>query len=242
VRHIAFERLHNFRDVGGYSTSDGRTVRWRRLYRSDGLGKLAGADWVRFQTMGVRTVIDLRYPEEIARRGRVPDYDGLAYYNLSIEHRPYKQATIAADVEPVRFLAERNAEVLVDGVAEIGQALAVIAGARSTPVVIHCAAGKDRTGLLAALVLALVGVDEEDIVADYALTDLAAAKFVADWQANPANPAITWPAYGHAPADAMRLTLKELAAAYGSVHDYARERLGADDALLAGLKARLLDP
>ncbi|MEV4535081.1 tyrosine-protein phosphatase [Asanoa sp. NPDC049518] len=242
MRHIAFDRLHNFRDVGGYSTSDGSTVRWGRLYRSDGLGKLAGADWVKFQTLGVRTVIDLRYPEEVARRGRVPEYDGLAYYNLSIEHRPCRQATVAPDVEPVRFLADRNAEVLSDGTTEISQALAVIAAAGSAPVVIHCAAGKDRTGLLAALVLRLVGVSDDDIIADYALTELAAAKFIADWQANPANPAITWPGYGLAPADAMRLTLKELAATYGSVLDYAREHLGVDEALLAGLRATLLDP
>ncbi|MEV4617225.1 tyrosine-protein phosphatase [Asanoa sp. NPDC049573] len=242
MRHLPFERLHNFRDVGGYSTSDGSTVQWRRLYRSDGLGKLAGADWVAFQALGVRTVIDLRNPEEIARRGRVPDHPGLAYHNLSIEHRPFKQATLAPDVEPVRFLADRNAEVLVDGAAEIAQALAVIALAENTPVVIHCAAGKDRTGLLAALVLSLVGVGDEDIVADYALTGLAAEKFVADWHANPANPRITWPAYGHAPAEAMRLTLKELAATHGSVHDYARDRLGVDDALLVALRATLLDP
>ncbi|GAA1857940.1 tyrosine-protein phosphatase [Asanoa iriomotensis] len=242
MRHIAFDRLHNFRDVGGYSTSDGGQTRWGRLYRSDGLGKLAGADWVKFRNLGIRTVIDLRYPEEVARRGRVPEYDGLAYYNLSIEHRPCRQATVAPEVEPVRFLADRNAEVLADGPVEIGQALAVIAAAHSTPVVIHCAAGKDRTGLLAALVLALVGVSEEDIVADYVLTDAAAPKFVDDWQANPANPPITWPAYGRAPADAMRLTLKELAATYGSVHAYVRDRAGADDALLAGLRARLLDP
>ncbi len=242
MRHIAFDRMHNFRDVGGYSTSDGRTVRWGRLYRADGLGKLAGADWVKFQTLGVRTVIDLRFPEEVARRGRVPGYDGLAYYNLSIEHRPCRQATLAPEVEPTRFLADRYAEVLSDGVVEIGQALAVIAAAESAPVVIHCAAGKDRTGLIAALVLALVGVGEEDIIADYALTGLAATKFMADWQANPANPAITWPGYGLAPADAMRLTLKELTDTYGSVHDYARDRLGVDDALVAGLRTCLLDP
>jgi protein-tyrosine phosphatase len=242
MRHIGFDRLHNFRDVGGYSTSDGRAVQWRRLYRSDGLGKLAGADLAKFHTLGVKTVIDLRYPEEIARRGRVPDYPGLVYHNLSIEHRPYKQATIAPDVEPVRFLADRNAEVLADGVVELAQALAAIASAESAPVVIHCAAGKDRTGLLAALVLALVGVDDEDIIADYALTELAADKFIADWQARPTNPPITWPAYGHAPAEAMRRTLKELAATHGSAHDYARDRLGADDALLAALRARLLDP
>ncbi|GIF72658.1 tyrosine-protein phosphatase [Asanoa siamensis] len=191
--------------------------------------------------MGVGTVIDLRYPEEVARRGRVPEYDGLAYYNLSIEHRPHKQATLARDVETVRFLADRYAEVLADGVVEIAQALSVIAAARDAPVVIHCAAGKDRTGLLTALVLALVGVGDEDIIADYALTDLAADRFVADWQANAANPPITWPGYGRAPAEAMRLTLKELAAEYGSVSDYARDRLGTDDALLAGLRAHLLD-
>ncbi len=76
ARHVAFDRLHNFRDVGGYAGAGGATVRWGRLYRSDSLGKLRGADWERFRALGIRTVIDLRYPWEIAAKGRLPEGAG----------------------------------------------------------------------------------------------------------------------------------------------------------------------
>ena len=158
-RHITFQRLHNFRDLGGYRTDDGRTVRWGQLYRSDSLGKLAGADLARFRELGVRTVIDLRYPWEIEARGRVPHHDGLVWHNLSIEHRPYDQATIDPAVDPWRYLADRYAEVAEDGAAELREALEVVAEADG-PLVFHCASGKDRTGLLAALLLTLLGVDD----------------------------------------------------------------------------------
>jgi protein-tyrosine phosphatase len=170
MRHIQFEHLHNFRDLGGYRTQDGRTVGWGRVYRSDSLAKLRGADWDRFLDLGVRTVIDLRYPWEIAAKGRVPEDDALAYLNLSVEHRPYDQAEIDPEVDPWRYLADRYAEVALDGAEELRRALEVIA-CGDGPVVFHCASGKDRTGLLAALVLALVGVAEDDIVADFALTE-----------------------------------------------------------------------
>jgi protein-tyrosine phosphatase len=243
-RHIAFDRLHNFRDIGGYPTADGRTTRWHRLYRSDALCKLTGEDWTRYRALGVRTVIDLRYPWEIERTGRVPDHDGLAWHNLPIEHRPYDQSALAHDVEPARLLADKNAEVALDGVEELRRAIEIIATDGTTPVVVHCAAGKDRTGLLVALVLALVGVGEDDIVADYALTGRATDRFVSDWKRRrahlPEMPPL-WPGYGQAPAEAMRLFLTELAAEHGSVDAYARKRLGVDDALRGALQAQLVE-
>lgn len=239
TRHIDFERLHNFRDVGGYPTRDGRTVRWGTLYRSDSLSKLTGADLARFRELGVRTVIDLRYPWEIEARGRVPDEAGVTYHNLSIEHRPYDQAALGPEVEPARYLADRYAEVAADGIKEIRRALDVIAFG-DAPVVIHCSAGKDRTGLLIALVLALLGVSEADIVADFALTGLATERFLADYRADPRNPVLRWPGYGQAPAEVMRLFLAELAAGHGSVHGYATAQLGVDHELIAALQARLL--
>ncbi|MER5462300.1 tyrosine-protein phosphatase [Streptomyces sp. NPDC002668] len=240
-RHIAFERLHNFRDLGGYSTADGRTVRWGRLYRSDSLAKLGGADLDRFLALKVSTVIDLRYPWEIEARGRVPDREGLSYVNLSVEHRPYDQAAIDPAVDPWRFLADRYAEVALDGAKELRQALEVIASNTSGPLVFHCASGKDRTGLLAALVLALAGVTEDDIAADFALTELATERLIADWRAANPERTLTWPGYGRAPEEIMRLFLADLAATYGSVYDYAVRHLGADDRLIAQLRARLLD-
>jgi protein-tyrosine phosphatase len=238
VRHVEFERLHNFRDLGGYRTGDGSAVRWRRLYRSDSLAKLHVADWHRFLDLGVRTVIDLRYPWEIEAGGRVPDAEGLAYFNLSVEHRPYDQADIDPDVDPWRFLADRYAEVALDGGKELRQALEIIAS-DSGPLVFHCASGKDRTGLPAGLVLGLVGVCEDDIIADFALTELATERLIADRRASHPGAAIRWPGFGRAPGEVMRLFLSDLDAAYGSVSEYAIEHLGADRELIAALRSRL---
>lgn len=240
-RHIAFERLHNFRDLGGYRTQDGSAVRWGRLYRSDSLGKLRGEDWDRFRGLGVRTVVDLRYPWEIERAGRVPEHPSITYRNLSVEHRPYDQASLGPDVETGRYLADRFLEVAHDGVEELREALRVIAAPGSGPLVFHCASGKDRTGLLAALVLTLLGVPEDTVVEDFTLTGLATDRLIADWRAAHPGREITWPDYGRAPAAVMRLFLAGLAAEHGSVHTYARELLGADEPLVQALRAGLLE-
>ncbi|MFE0044254.1 tyrosine-protein phosphatase [Streptomyces albireticuli] len=239
-RHIAFERLHNFRDLGGYRTQDGRTLHWGRLYRSDALSKLRGADWEAFRALGIRTVIDLRYPWEIEARGRVPEADGTAYVNLSVEHRPYDQAEIDPGLDPWRFLADRYAEVALDGAEELRQALEVIA-AGDGPQVFHCASGKDRTGLLAALVLSLLGVGVDDIAEDFALTERATERLIADWKAAHPGRTLTWPGYGRAPEEIIRLFLSDLAETYGSVRDYAVKHVGVDEALIDRLRDRLLD-
>lgn len=240
-RHIAFGRLRNFRDLGGYRGFEGRTLRWGRLYRSDSLSKMDDADWERFTALGVKTVIDLRYPFEIARRGRVREHDGLAYHNLSVEHRPYRQAELGPEVATGQFLAGKYAEVAQDGVVELRQALDVIAAAENAPVVFHCASGKDRTGLLAALVLTLLDVPDEVIVEDFTLTELATAGLVADITAQMGVPP-TWPGYGRAPADVMTLFLAWAEENHGSLRGYARERLNIDDAYIARLRATLLEP
>ena len=137
---LTFERLHNFRDLGGWTTRDGRKTRHGVLYRSDSLGALAGADLDRFRTLGVRTVIDLRYPWEIASAGRLPDHD-VAFDNLSIEHRPYDQTLVGADVDPVAFFAEKYAEVSEDGAEEIRQVIRLIAVDAEVPLAFGCESG-----------------------------------------------------------------------------------------------------
>ncbi|MQS11648.1 tyrosine-protein phosphatase [Streptomyces kaniharaensis] len=240
TRHLVFDRLHNFRDLGGYPAIGGRTVRRGLLYRSDSLGKLTSpADIARLRDLRVRTVIDLRYPWEIEAKGRVPDLDGLDYHNLSIEHRPYDQAEIDPDLDPWRYLADRFAEVAEDGVKEIRQVLDVITAA-DEPLVFHCASGKDRTGLIAALVLTLLGVCEDDIAADFALTEFATPHFVAEWHAAHPGRTLRWPGYGRAPETVIRLALSDLATRYGSVEGYITGTLGVDRDQIAALRARLL--
>ncbi|WP_281941418.1 tyrosine-protein phosphatase [Micromonospora sp. AKA38] len=236
---LEFSTLCNFRDLGGWRTDDRRTVARGRLYRSDSLAKLAGDDLARFAALGVRTVIDLRYPWEIADRGRAPESPGVTWHNLSIEHRTYVQADIDPDVDPWRYLADRYAEVAEDGVVELRRAVEVIAH-DAHPLVFHCASGKDRTGLLAALVLALLGVDTDQIAADFARTEHATGRLVAEWRDRNGGATPRWPAYGRAPEALIRLVLAELTAAHGSIHGYVTGRLGVGEETIAALRARLL--
>ncbi|MET8543572.1 tyrosine-protein phosphatase [Kitasatospora sp. NPDC004799] len=240
TRHLSFDALHNFRDLGGYPAAGGRSVRWGLVYRSDSLGKLRSPeDLDRLRALGVRTVIDLRYPWEIAAKGRVPEFEGLEYHNLSIEHRPYDQAEIDPELDPWRYLADRFAEVAEDGVKEIRQALDVITAAEA-PVVFHCASGKDRTGLIGALLHTLLGVGEDDIAADFALTELATPHLLAEWHAAHPGRTLRWPGYGRAPETVIRLALADLAARHGSVEAYLTSTLGIDRAQIDTLRARLL--
>lgn len=244
-RIIEFERLINVRDLGGLRGAGGRRVRGGLLYRTDALSKLRSAgpeDRAKFAKLGLRTVIDLRYPSEIAEFGTVPGVEGFDYHNLSIEYQPYDQAVDGAGVPSERFFADRYAETIRDGAAEIRTVLEIVADAAGAPLAFHCKSGKDRTGIIAALLLTLLGVSEDDIVADYALTERARPGFAAYWRER--NPGAEPPTGTHlwrAPAGAMRLFLDETARDHGSVADYVAST-GADaEALAAALRALYLD-
>jgi protein-tyrosine phosphatase len=242
TRHVEFQRLHNFRDLGGYPTDDGGATKWGVLYRSDNLRKLTeSADLERFHALDIRTVVDLRYPWEIEQAGRVPDFPGLRYFNLSIEHQPYDQGALGNDFDPWRFLADRYMDVAQDGVKEIREVLDVIADTGSGTTVFHCASGKDRTGVIAMLVLSLIGVPEETVADDFSLTELATERLIADWKAFYPDREIKWAAYARAPKEPMELFITDLKSRYGSVEGYAEQELGVDDGLVAALKAKLVD-
>ena len=245
-RHIPFDALHNFRDLGGYTTPDGRRVRPGLLYRADSLGKLRQGteDWTRFLSLDVRTVVDLRHPWEIEKRGRVPEDASFSYHNLSIEHRPYNQPALPPELDPGPYLAERYMEVAEDGTKELRRALElVVAAAESAePLVFHCASGKDRTGQLAALVLSLLGIPDETIIEDYSLTELATAAMLAAWTAREGH-APTWLGFGRAPATVMRNYLAAMNARYGSIETYVTRELSLDASELASrLRTSLLEP
>ncbi|MES5824312.1 GNAT family N-acetyltransferase [Streptomyces sp. RG80] len=243
-RHVAFDGLHNFRDLGGYPTTDGHRVRPGRLYRADSLGRLTPGtpDWSRFLSLGIGTVIDLRHDWEIEKRGRIPEDASFTYRNLSIEHRPYNQAALGADVDPGPYLAERFLEVAEDGTKEIREALELLAESKA-PLVFHCASGKDRTGELAALILSLLGVDERTIIEDFSLTELATQALLSDWRARNNGNSPNWPGFARAPESVMRLFLERLNSRYGSVQGYVAEALGMDaEALSTRLRENLLEP
>jgi protein tyrosine/serine phosphatase len=230
---VTFTDLYNFRDLGGYPSADGRTVAWRRLFRSDDLGRLAcDEDRDRFRALEIRTVVDLRRPEEVDELGRVPGFAGLAYHHLHLVHPQWDPQDSADRSDRTTFLVSRYSEMAATGGDAIGDALRLIADARSAPLVVHCIAGKDRTGMVSALTLSLLGVDDETIGADYALSETSEAAFRAARGEQPKP-------YMISPAAAMTGFLDQLRAGYGSVEAYAKS-VGVTEDHCAAMRAHLL--
>jgi protein-tyrosine phosphatase len=173
TRRITFEGPINFRDLGGYETTDGRRVRWNRLYRSDSLHTVTPEDIPLMRDLGIRTAIDFRSSEEIGRLGIGP----LGEVSVAHVHCPTFDLSLpdsAGGERRLPFESETAAgfyeQMLARGSGSYVAALNTIVDADSLPAVFYCLAGKDRTGCFAAVVLGLLGVDDDTIVADYALT------------------------------------------------------------------------
>jgi hypothetical protein len=235
-----FPALFNFRDVGGLTGHDGRRVRAGRLFRSDSLHRINETDQAAFTALGIRTVIDLRRPTEVARDGRVPAYDGLTYRHVHPEHENWAEVPYYPEESLPRWLADRYTGLARTGAAGLAEAVGLIANSGNAPVVVHCVAGKDRTGIVCALTLAVLGVADEDIAAEYALSTEASERFHA-WVAAtmPDLPALP-PPFLASPAEAMLLFLTELRAGHGSVEGYLRHT-GVTDGQLDALRAHLLN-
>jgi protein-tyrosine phosphatase len=234
-RSYAFSGTFNFRDVGGYAGPDGRTVRWGRLYRSDSLHRI---DREQFGALGVRTVVDLRRPGEVERDGRVPAYDGLAYRHIHPEHDEWEPYDGPETLE--QYLADRYADLAGTGVDGIGTALRVIADPDAAPVVVHCVAGKDRTGIVCGLTLSLLGVPDTDVAADYALSTQASQRFHAWVRETLPDEAEIPPPYLASPVATMELFLADVRERYGSVEGYARHA-GLTPHDVASMRAHLLE-
>jgi len=242
-RTIAFEAVFNFRDLGGYPAADGREVRWRRLFRADGLHRLRAHEGEQFRALGITTVIDLRTDQEVEARGRFPtevasvDYHHLPLFDVEPDWHRYD------DVEAPDYLARRYIDMLDSGRSAVRTTLELLARPSAYPLVFHCAAGKDRTGITAAVTLGLLGVPDEVIADDYALSHEAMARMNA-W-AEVHTPEVMErlaaypPAVGGAQPQTMTHFLALLRERHGTIEGLARQ-LGADDEVLAAIRSNLL--
>jgi protein-tyrosine phosphatase len=237
-RHIALESALNFRDVGGYRTGDGRQVRWRRMFRAGGLSMLSPADLAVLRELGIATVLDLRSTAEW-ESGRFPIDD----LPVALHHLPVVEEIL----DPTRYqvaegmMAARYQEVAQIGASAIARAISIVADADTHPVVVHCLAGKDRTGIVVALVLALLGVDDATVAEDYALSNLAMAALRerAELDALPRlrSADVSDEVFSARPSN-MTTLFETLRASHGSIEDYvisAGVKPEAIDSLRAGL-------
>lgn len=242
-RWIPLEGSHNFRDIGGYRTRDGHRLRWRQLYRSDALGALTPSDSALLRDqLGICSVLDLRHPRECQRKGVAPFADGL---DVRLLHLPLNREDVPDD-DPLPDLDDLGTVYLwiARGVGPVlARVLQYMAADDATPMVFHCAAGKDRTGIVAAMLMTLLGVPDRTIAADYALTELVG-------QAIPeADRSAAFAQYRQhgAPPDALNARpehmvafLEGLRRAHGSIPDYLAP-YGVGNGLVDRLRERYLE-
>ncbi|RXZ38800.1 tyrosine-protein phosphatase [Oxalobacteraceae bacterium CAVE-383] len=170
-RHITLGGVCNLRDLGGYPVADGGSTRWGQVLRSDSPHALQSNDMSALVEAGLTKVVDLRDASEIARHPNPFRIHGSVHYN----HVPLfahldLRAHLARAAKVDDVLLELYCEVLTERQQALYAALSAIADAEPGAVLFHCTVGKDRTGVLAALLLAAVGASKDDIIADYALT------------------------------------------------------------------------
>ncbi len=239
-RMIALEGAVNFRDLGGYAAGGGMRTRWRTLFRADGLGELTRTDLSVLRGLGIRTVIDLRSGSEL-ERGR---FD-VGAHPVAFHHFPFIDELPDAQDFDRRpgLLGSQYLEIVRDAGDQILAALEVLASPDALPAVFHCTAGKDRTGVLSAIVLSLLGVNEPTVVTDYALSGEAMQrlreKLIRKYPEGRETLENIDEVFSADPAQ-MELLLDHLREHYGSVGAYV-EGLGAGPGLVEGLRTVLLE-
>jgi protein-tyrosine phosphatase len=169
-RLIKLEGCRNFRDLGGYKRADGRETRFGKLYRADDLSKLTENDLMTLKELGINIAIDLRQSREVYAKPYpilLAEDDFFSYYNV-----PLNDGLNAVDFQGPSppDLPTLYKSLLKDSSWLIKKVFEILLANPNGKAVFHCTVGKDRTGVIAALILSLSGVSEEDIVADYSCT------------------------------------------------------------------------
>jgi protein-tyrosine phosphatase len=254
---VPVDGCFNFRDLGGYQTRDGRTVAWRTLFRSDGLHRITDEGASAFLSLDISTVLDLRTPAEVELRSWSPPpaWTGRRHHLPLLTILPDWSGLSPEEFDGDDLAADHYYEMVHSegGAAALRSALDLLAGSHTLPALFHCAAGKDRTGILAALVLGLIGVPNRVVAEDYALSDAATARWAATLR-DARNDDISDPNSGDtgngawnriprsirgAKQHTMTRFLDRLDADYGSLHGFT-EHLGVPAGTIDDLHTRLL--
>ena len=179
-RRLPFSGARNFRDLGGYGTTDGRTVRWGMLYRSDGLNELTDKDLELLSELSLDRIVDFRTELESGHKpDRLPAEKSPRLVKLPIEDSSTKvwhesQSDMTKKLRSIdagEYMVKTYQELATQFTPEMKKFVQEVTSAQGRPVLFHCMAGKDRTGFAAAILLRMLGVPQETIMEDYLLTN-----------------------------------------------------------------------
>jgi protein-tyrosine phosphatase len=243
-RHHPFDGCFNFRDIGGYQTEDGGRVRWGRYLRAGRQDRMTHSDLTKLRRMGIRSQIDLRRPDEAAEQGRGPlSVEGARYHNIAVipEGGSDHLSRLVGDTG---ISGKRYLGYLSFGPESWQRMFDIFASTDGHPLLIHCTAGKDRTGVATAFLLSVLGVSREIIEADYLLTNRDVERQVTFLERTGALPeGMTAEEMMHAagvPETAMHDFLDGLDAEYGGTLSYL-EGIGITQDIQARVKLAFLE-
>jgi protein-tyrosine phosphatase len=252
-RLLPLEGAQNFRDLGGYPAGAGGRVRWGRVFRSDSLSALTAADLALLERVGLRLVCDFRGDAEVEDEpnvcaGRAPfDYWRLPLGDRSVQPAEWRRRFESGDFGEIdaSWLTRSYRGMMDECAVDLGAVFRRLAHAGGLPAVLHCTAGKDRTGVAVALLLLLLGVPRELVIEDYALTGRftegrirAAERFFRERGIDPDRVRAL---LGSEPGT-LAAALDHLDETHGGPERWARERAGLEAEELAALKEALVEP
>ena len=246
-RVIMLDGCHNFRDMGGYPTESGRTVKWRRLFRSGSMNGFSASGYEQLMTLGLKTVCDFRStserernPNDLQKLG-VPTYWardygqslGNLYTLLMSEHTTTREAR-----ETMLGIYSGLPAEQAPAYRQLFQLLAN----NELPLAFNCSGGKDRTGLAAALILSALGASEEVVIEDYLLSNQAIGKGQPDkaYAAIKASPDVIQ-VIGGTHSDFLDAAFAAIHTMSGSVGGYLRRELGVTPDMLNRIHDHLLE-
>ena len=239
-RHLNLAGASNFRDLGGYAAGDGRRLRWRQLFRSNHLGHLTEDDIKVVRGLGVRSAFDFRGVQERVAAACV--VDEIAVHSLPIEPtvvallRAKLQARALSSADALEIMRDSYRGYVRTNTHSFRELFSHLLEDKA-PLVIHCTAGKDRTGFACALILHALGVPDQVISEDYLLTNRFYRR---DPNSAPDLPADVRQAIGSVETSFLAAGFDAVNAQYGDLESYFREGLGLGTSERTELKKRLL--
>ena len=186
------QRIHNFRDFGGYQTQDGKIIKKGLLYRSGSLDKATDADLDELASLGIKTICDLRSEQErIMEPDRIPDVEPVTFFNISMRPIVDYHSRSLKRLFSLMFGEERRTDYIAESykayrdyatgyLPQLKALFKRISNPENLPLLIHCSAGKDRTGVVSSLIQQMVGVPAEVTMDDYLITNQNMGAYNAD--------------------------------------------------------------
>jgi len=249
ARLLTLEGSLNFRDLGGYPTTDGRTIHWGKVYRADGLHELTAADHEILTDLGLGLVCDFRSDDEVERDPNLLP-EGVEYLRLpvqdeSMQPKRIRERVEIGDIEGMdeNFMAHGYIQLLENRGSQFAEVFERLVREDAPVTVYHCSAGKDRTGVMSALLLLSLGVPESIVVNDYTMTEQATRRRM-EWvrlqvRLRGGDPAHMRALMGARP-EVIQKAIDHLNESYGGADGYVTTKLGLSNDALGALRDRLV--